>query len=193
MQNALTFIIKTLVDLYIITFVLRLILQWVRADFGNPLTQFVLKVTNPLVMPLRRMVPSVRGLDTATLLVVLLLEMVITLGLVNLTCVGNPEVIQLVLLTVLRLTYLILRIFLFVIFIYVLLSWISPGGYHPIANLLGAISEPILRPFRNLIPSIGGIDLSPLFALIAIQALTMVLPIGPVIAGMGCLAIGQLL
>ena len=193
MQNALTFIIKTLVDLYIITFVLRLILQWVRADFGNPLTQFVLKVTNPLVMPLRRMVPSVRGLDTATLLVVLLLEMVVTLGLIKLTCVGNPEVIQLVLLTVLRLTYLILRIFLFVIFIYVLLSWISPGGYHPIANLLSAIAEPILRPIRNLIPSIGGIDLSPLFALIAIQALTMVLPIGPVIAGMGCLTIGQLL
>ena len=144
-------------------------------------------------MPLRRMVPSIRGLDTATLLVVLLLEMVVTLGLIKLTCVGNPEIIQLVLLTVLRLTYLILRIFLFVIFIYVLLSWISPGGYHPIANLLGAIAEPILRPIRNLIPSIGGIDLSPLFALIAIQALTMVLPIGPVIAGMGCLAIGQLL
>ena len=193
MQNALTFIIRTLVDLYIITFVLRLILQWVRADFGNPMTQFVLKVTNPLVMPLRRMVPSVRGLDTATLLVVLLLEMVVTLGLIKLTCVGNPDVIQLILLTILRLAYLILRIYLFVILIYVLLSWISPGGYHPVAQLLSAVAEPVLRPFRNLIPSIGGIDLSPLFALIAIQALTMVLPIGPVIAGMGCMAIGQLL
>jgi YggT family protein len=193
MQNALTFIARTLVDLYIITFVLRLILQWVRADFSNPLTQFVLKVTNPLVMPLRRMIPPVRGLDTATLLVLLVLEMVVTLGLIKLTCVGNPDVIQLVLLTVLRLAYLILRIYLFIILIYVLLSWISPGGYHPVANLLSTIAEPVLRPFRNLIPSIGGIDLSPLFALIAIQALTMLLPIGPVIAGMGCRAIGQFL
>jgi len=193
MQNALTFIIRTLVDLYIITFVLRLILQWVRADFGNPLSQFVLKVTNPLVMPLRRMVPPVRGLDTATVLVVLLLEMVVTLGLVKLTCTGSPDILQLILLTILRLVYLILRIYLFVILIYVLLSWISPGGYHPVAHLLSAIAEPVLRPFRNLIPLIGGIDLSPLFALIVIQALTMVLPIGPVISGMGCLAIGQLL
>lgn len=193
MQEALTFIIRTLVDLYIITFVLRLILQWIRADFRNPLTQFILKVTNPLVMPLRRMVPPVRGLDTATLIVVLLLELVVTLGLIKISCVGNPDVIQLVLLTVLRLVYLILRIYLFIILIYVLLSWISTGGYHPIAHLLGSIAEPVLRPFRNLIPLIGGIDLSPLFALIAIQALTMVLPIGPVIAGMGCLSIGQLL
>ena len=193
MQNALTFIIRTLVDLYIITFVLRLILQWVRADFSNPLTQFVLKVTNPLVIPMRRIVPPVRGLDTATLIVVLLLELIVTLGLIKLTCAGNPDVFQLISLTVLRLVYLILRIYLFVILIYVLLSWISPGGYHPVAHLLHAIAEPVLRPFRNFIPLIGGIDLSPLFALIAIQALTMVLPIGPVISGMGCLAVGQLL
>jgi YggT family protein len=96
-------------------------------------------------------------------------------------------------LTVLRLIYLVLRIYLFVILIYVLLSWISPGGYHPVAHLLHTIAEPVLRPFRNFIPLIGGIDLSPLFALIAIQALTMVLPIGPVISGLGCLAVGQLL
>lgn len=193
MQNALTFIIRTLVDLYIITFVLRLILQWVRADFSNPLTQFVLKVTNPLVIPLRRMVPPARGLDTATLIIVLLLELIVTLGLIKLTCAGNPDVIQLVSLTVLRLIYLILRIYLFVILIYVILSWISPGGYHPVAHLLHMIAEPVLRPFRNFIPLIGGIDLSPLFALIAIQALTMLLPIGPVISGLGCLAVGQLL
>lgn len=193
MQNALTFIIRTLVDLYIITFVLRLILQWVRADFRNPLTQFVLTVTNPLVIPLRRIVPPVRGFDTATFLVLLLLELVVTLGLIKLTCIGNPDVIQLVSLTILRLAYLVLRVYLFVILIYVLLSWISPGGYHPIANLLSAIAEPVLRPFRNFIPLIGGIDLSPLFALIAIQAVTMILPIGSVVAGMGCMAVGQLL
>jgi YggT family protein len=186
-MEALIYIIRSLLTLYIITFILRLILQWVRADFSNPLTQFVLKVTNPLVMPLRRMVPSVRGLDTATLLVVLLLEMVLTLGLIKLSCVGNPGVIQLVLFTIINLADLILWIYFGVIFIYVLLSWISPGGYNPFAHLLGAIAEPVLRPLRNFIPPIGGIDLSPLFALIAIQALTMLLPSG------ACPNIGQLL
>jgi YggT family protein len=177
-MNALIYIIQTLFGLYIFTFILRLILQWVRADFRNPLTQFVLTVTNPLVMPLRRMVPSVGGLDTATLIVVLLLEMVLTLGLVKLGCTGNLDVIQLILLTIFNLADRVLWIYLFVILIYVLLSWISPGGYNPFAHLLRAVAEPVLRPLRNFIPPIGGIDLSPLFALIAIQALTMLMPSG---------------
>jgi YggT family protein len=192
-MTALEYIVSVLSSLYIGTFVLRLILQWVRADFRNPLTQFILTVTNPLVMPLRRMVPPVGGLDTATLLVILILEAVVTLGLIKLDCVGNPALIQFVSFTLIKLAYLVLRIYLFVIFIYVLLSWINPGNYHPVAHLLGAIAEPVLRPFRNLIPPIGGLDLSALFALIAIQTLTMVLPIGPVIAGLGCGSIGQLL
>jgi len=186
-MNALIYIIQTLFGLYILTFVLRLILQWVRADFRNPLTQFVLTVTNPLVIPLRRMIPPVGGLDTATLIVVLLLEMVLTLGLIKLSCVGDLDVIQLVLFTIFNLVKRVLWIYLFVILIYVLMSWISPGGYNPFAHLLRAIAEPVLRPLRNFIPSIGGLDLSPLFALIAIQALTMLLPSGV------CPNIGQLL
>jgi len=186
-MNALIYIIQTLFGLYILTFVLRLILQWVRADFRNPLTQFVLTVTNPLVIPLRRMIPPVGGLDTATLIVVLLLEMVLTLGLIKLSCVGDLDVIQLVLFTIFNLVKRVLWIYLFVILIYVLMSWISPGGYNPFAHLLRAIAEPVLRPLRNFIPPIGGLDLSPLFALIAIQALTMLLPSGV------CPNIGQLL
>lgn len=175
-MDALAYIIRTLATLYIITFMLRLILQWVRADFRNPLSQFVLTITNPLVMPLRRMVPPMGGFDTATLLVVVLLEMVLTFGLTQLSCAVNPNFIQLFLLTFINLTELVLYIYLFVIFVYVLLSWVSSGGYNPVAHLLSAIAEPVLRPLRNFIPPIGGIDLSPLFALIAIQALTILLP-----------------
>jgi YggT family protein len=193
MQNALTFIVKTLLDLYIITFVLRFILQWVRADFRNPITQFFVRVTNPLVIPVRRLIPSVGGLDTATIIIVLLLELTVTIVLINLTCIGEPFFIQIIGLTLLRIVYLTLRIYLFIILIYVVLSWISPGSFNPAASLLTSIAEPVLKPFRRLIPPIAGFDLSALFALIGIQALTMLLPIGRVITGMGCLSITQLL
>ena len=193
MQNALTFIVKTLLELYIITFVLRFILQWVRADFRNPVSQFLVRITNPLVIPMRRLIPSVGGLDTATLVIILLLELVLTIVLINLVCMGEPYFIQTIGLTVLRIVYLVLRIYLFVILIYVVMSWISPGTYNPAVGLLASIAEPALKPFRRLIPPIAGLDLSPLFALIAIQALTMLLPIARLASGMGCLSMTQLL
>lgn len=177
-MEALQYLFETLLRLYIVTFVIRLIMQWVRADFRNPLTQFILTVTNPLVMPLRRMLPPIGGLDTATLIVVLLLEMLLTFGVVSFSCVATPDIFQLVLLTIIRLARLTLWILMGAIFIYVLLSWISPGGYNPMTHLLASITEPVLRPIRKFIPPIGGIDLSPLFALIAINALIILLPSG---------------
>lgn len=193
MEQALVFIIRTLVDLYIITFVLRIILQWVRADFRNPLTQFILRITNPLVIPLRRFVPPIGGLDTATLIVVVVLELIVTIVVTNLTCSGEPNILQVISMTVLRVVYLTLRVYLFIILIYVIMSWISPGTYNPAARLMESIAQPVLRPLRRLLPSIGGLDLSALFALIGIQALTMLLPISRVAAAMGCQFAGQFL
>jgi YggT family protein len=192
MRDALTFIFRTLLDLYIITFVLRLILQWVRADFRNPLTQFVLRVTNPLVIPARRLIPPAGNLDTATLVVVLLLELLMTVVMINLACLGSAGIVQIIALTVLRVVYLTLRIYLFVILIYVVLSWISPGTYNPAVSLLSSIADPVLRPLRRVIPTIAGLDLSALFAIIGIQAFTMILPIGPAMGGLVCTSVGQL-
>lgn len=193
MQNALIFVFRTLLDLYIITFVLRFILQWIRADVRNPLTQFIIRVTNPLVIPVRRVVPSVGGVDSATVLVVLFLELVATAVLIQLACVGTPDTAQVFLLAIFRLINLVLRIYLFVILVYVILSWISPGTYNPAISLLAAIAEPVLQPIRRLIPPIGGLDLSPLFALIGIQAITMLVPVGRVMGGLVCSAFGQLI
>lgn len=192
MRDALTFIFRTLLDLYIITFLLRFILQWIRADFRNPLTQFILKMTNPLVLPIRRFIPSAGGIDTATIILVFLLSLLMTLAMINFACVGSPGVGQIVALTVLRLVYLTMRIYMFIILLYVILSWVSPGTYNPAVNLLSAIAEPILKPMRRIIPTIGGLDLSPLLVLIGIQALTMVLPIGQATSGLACTAVGQL-
>jgi len=110
MQDALTFIVKTLLELYIITFVLRFILQWVRADFRNPISQFFVRLTNPLIIPIRRLIPSIGGLDTATIIVILLLELTLTIVLINLTCMDEPYFIQIIGLTLLRIVYLVLRI-----------------------------------------------------------------------------------
>jgi YggT family protein len=192
MRDALTFVFRTLLDLYIITFVLRIILQWVRADFRNPLTQFVLRVTNPLVIPARRLIPPAGNLDTATLVVVLLLELIMTLVMINVACLGSAGISQIIALTVLRVVYLTLRIYLFIILIYVVLSWISPGTHNPAVSLLSSIADPVLRPLRRVIPTIAGLDLSALFAIIGIQAFTMILPIGPAMGGLVCTSVGQL-
>lgn len=192
MQDALIFIFRSLLDLYIICFVLRLLLQWVRADFRNPLSQFILRVTDPLVIPLRRLVPAIGSLDTATLLIAVIIQLIATAVLVNVACVGDIDIVQLVGIAVVRLLQLSLRIYLFVVLIYVVLSWVAPGGsYNPAANLLSSLVEPVLAPVRRLVPTIGGLDLSALFVLIGIQALSMLLPIGQVMSGIVCTSMGQ--
>ena len=191
MQDALIFVFRSLLDLYIISFVLRLALQFIRADVRNPLTQFILRVTNPLVLPLRRVLPPVGNLDTATVLVALALQLVTTAVLLKVSCVGSADILQLLSISILRLVQLGLRIYLFVILLYVILSWVAPGGYNPATHLLSTLAEPVLAPLRRLVPPIAGLDLSPLFALIGIQALTMLLPLGRVMSGIICTSIGQ--
>lgn len=190
MQDALIFVFRSLLELYIIAFVLRLILQWVRGDFRNPLSQFILRITDPLVVPLRRLVPAIGRLDTATVLIALALQLLVTTVLINMACIGAADPAQLLILAVLRLVQLVLNIYFFVIIAWVVLGWIAPGGYNPAISLLGSVVEPVLAPLRRLIPPIGGIDLSPLFAIIGIQALTMLLPTGRVMAGLVCSSLG---
>jgi YggT family protein len=191
MQNALVFILRTLFDLYILTFAMRLLLQWAAVDKRNPLVQFILRVTNPLVVPLRRVVPSIGRIDTATVLVLVGLQILATALVVRIGCIGEPEILPILALAVLNVIKLALSIFTWSIIIYVVLSWVSPGGYNPGAALVAAIVEPVLAPFRRLIPAIGGLDLSPLFALIAIQAVSMLLPIDRVLSSLLCSSLGR--
>ena len=191
MQNALVFILRTLFDLYILTFAMRLLLQWAAVDKRNPLVQFILRVTNPLVIPLRRRLPPIGRIDTATLMVRGGLQLLATLLVVRISCIVGPEILPVLALAVLNIARLALSIFTWSIIIYVVLSWVSPGGYNPGAALVAAIVEPVLAPFRRLIPTIGGLDLSPLFALIAIQAVSMLLPIDRILSGMLCSSLSR--
>jgi YggT family protein len=183
MQNGLIFLVATISDLYIMTFVVRIVLQWNRSDPRNPLTQFILRVTNPLVIPARRIIPAAGRLDLATLIVALLVQLAAIAVLLKLAGIGMPAVSEFVWLGFLRLVHVVLRMYFFVLLIFVIMSWLSPGVYNPVTNVLASIAEPLLQPVRRILPAIGGFDLSPLVVLIGIQALTLMIP-GRVLGGL---------
>jgi YggT family protein len=174
MTQAIYFIIKTLAQLYLLLLLLRLWLPWLRADFRNPVAQGILRLTSPLILPLRRFVPSIRRLDTATVLVTFVIQFLTLLLLLAITD-RSVDPVRVALTSVFELIILSLNLFFFAILIRVILSWVAPHNYNPITALLTTLSEPILRPFRRTIPPIGGLDISPVFALILIQALVILL------------------
>ena len=175
MQNSLIFIVDALSNLYISMFVLRFILQWIRASYQNPLAQFVLRITAPLVVPARRVLPSVRGLDFPTLIVAILLECVAT-ALVFSIVGFMPSVQTFLGSVVLRLLSLTLWLYCGMILIYVIMSWVADRQYHPIGAALYEIVDPVLRPVRRFVPPVGGVDLSPLIVVILLQAIIIALP-----------------
>jgi YggT family protein len=177
MQGSLIFIVDNLSDLYIAMFLIRFILQWVRGSYQTVLSQFVMRVTAPLVVPARRVLPSVRGIDVPTLVLLITLECLATLLLYVIA--RYPLQLDLFVVSVLlRLVSLTLWVYSGAIFIYVLLSWIVQG-YHPVADALATLVGPLLRPARRIIPPVAGLDLSPMIVLILLQALIIALPRWP--------------
>lgn len=168
--EALIYIIQTLGSLYLLIVLLRFILQLVRADFYNPLSQFTVKATQPLLKPLRRLIPSIAGLDTASMVLAVLVQlllMVVTLSLMSF----NPISVipQLLVWSLIGVTSLFFKVFFFALIVSVILSWVAPGSYNPGAQLVNQLCEPLLAPFRKLLPNLGGLDLSPIFAFIALN------------------------
>jgi YggT family protein len=173
-SNALTYLLSTLVDLYVTAVLLRLLLQWVRADFYNPVCQFLIRVTNPVLVPLRRVIPAIGRLDTASVVLMLALEfgatwLVMQLGAAQFTLT------QILVFSALKLVATLLWTYFFLIIAMVLLSWLGRGLRHPVIPLVFQLTDPVLRPIQRVIPPIAGIDLSPLFALIAIRFLLVLL------------------
>jgi YggT family protein len=172
--QALVFIINAVAQLYLFVLLLRILLPWLGADYRNPITQAILKITSPVVVPLRRIIPPVGRVDTATLLVAFIIQYLLIL--IILLIFGRTAGIGAIALTaVVDLVLLTLRLFVFAIIIRVILSWISPGGYNPALGIIHALTDRVLRPFRRVIPPMGGLDLSPLFAIILITAVTIII------------------
>lgn len=172
---ALIYIIETLLTLCLVAVLLRLLLQWSRADFRNPLARSIVHLTNPVIVPLRRLLPAIGRLDTAScvaLIVAALLQVSVSWLLSGL---GPPPGLLWLRLAVVEILRITLWTYFFAIVLYAMLSLIAPGTYSPAQGLLVSLCEPVLRPFRRLIPPLGSLDLSPLWAGIAIQALLILL------------------
>jgi YggT family protein len=174
-MNAIFYIVETLLSLAVFVFLLRLLLQWARADFRNQLAQAVVKITNPLVMPLRRVLPPVGKVDTASVVAVLFVAFVEEAILLALTGSFHIDPFWLARAVVLRIIVVLITTYFYAIIIYALLSFVAPGNYSPMNAILTSLCEPILRPFRRVIPPIGGIDFSPLWATILLGALLRLL------------------
>lgn len=175
--NVSTFLVDTLFTLYIAVVMLRLLLAWAKADFYNPISQFLVKATNPVLVPLRRVIPSIGQLDTASVVLALALK---TLQLWLLTAIAGISIgiPGLIVAAVFQLLQLVIYIYIFSIIIQAILSWVAPTAQmygNPAAALLYSLNEPLLKPARRMLPDIGGLDLSPLVVIIGLNVLLIVL------------------
>ena len=167
------FLIDTIFTLYIAAIVIRLMLGFVRADFNNPFSQFLVKITSPVLVPLRRFVPAMGSIDSSAVVLAFLLT-VIKLGLTLLLKTGSLHFPELLIYAVGDLLKLVLYIYLFSLIIQAITSWIGNSHGNPISPLLNSLTNPILRPIRKVVPLIGMMDLSPLVAILGINILLMI-------------------
>ena len=172
-MEALIFIVRTILQVLLVTvFLLRVLLPLVRADSRNQLSQAMIRLTNPLVLPLRRVLPPIGKIDTASIVALLIVQFAATAVLWLLGAYPWVDTLpEFIYVALLNLVLTILQFYTFAILLYILLSWIAPGAHSPGAALLSSLCEPILRPVRRIIPPIAGLDLSALFVVIGLQAL----------------------
>lgn len=171
-NNALSFLISTLFGLYILAVLLRFLFQLFRADFHNPFSQFILRITTPALRPLRNIIPGVKGIDWPAMVLLLILQLVL---LVILGLLQNhiPPIGNLIILAIASLMKLTIYVFMFALFVSFILSWVAPGTYNFMTSILSSLTEPLLAPIRRRIPPAGGLDFSLLIALILLQLILM--------------------
>lgn len=179
--SALGFILGTILNLYAAIVALRFVMQVVRADYYNPIAQFIVTASDPPLRPLRRVIPSARRYDTASLALcfaVLLIKLVLfkALSLGYAPAIGTGlnvaamSALQMVLAALIDVVYLFFNVFIFSLFIQALMSWLPNAGSSPVAGLLDSITAPVLHPVRRFVPPMGGLDLSTLVAIIGLYA-----------------------
>jgi YggT family protein len=179
--NAAQFLISVAFGLYILAVMLRVLLQWVRADFYNPISQLVVRVTSPVLVPLRRIVPGWAGIDLAAIVLLLALQCaeLLLIGLLpRYTVPGFPGIL---LIAVGQLLQTLLTMYMIIIIAQAVLSWVNPQAQRtPFVQLLYQLTTPLLRPARRLLPATGALDFAPLLVLIALM-LAQLLVVPPLI------------
>ena len=169
------YLIQTALTLYMMAMLLRFLLQLVRADFYNPICQFLVKITNPLVIPLRRIIPGIGGIDVASLLLTLVLQALAIVAVMALYGLGLPNVGLLLAWSALGVVGLLVNVYFFALLATIILSWVAPGSNNPAVYLLYQITEPVMAPFRKGLPAMGGMDFSPILVFILINVVQIAL------------------
>ncbi|MEI6269039.1 MAG: YggT family protein [Methylococcaceae bacterium] len=175
MTDPIVFLIDTLFSLYILAVLLRFLLQWCGGDFYNPISQFLVKITHPPLKILRRFVPSIGKIDTSSLVLMLTLQMLADASILLLLNGSMINIGALAITSITQLISLLINVLVFAVFARALLSWMNPGTFNAAASILATLTEPLLDVCRRVIPGLGGIDLSPLAALLLLQLAKMVI------------------
>jgi len=174
-NEILAYVVQTFLSLYLVAMLLRFLLQLVRADFYNPISQFLVKVTNPLVIPVRRVIPGFAGMDIASLLLSVLLQMASIAALVFIKYNAVPGPGLLLAGGCIGVIALLVNIYFFALLAMIILSWVAAGSRHPAIFLLHQITEPVMAPFRKMLPPMGGMDFSPILVFILINIIQIAL------------------
>lgn len=168
-------LVKTLAEMYLFIVILRFLFQVVRADFYNPLSQFVVKATNPPLKPLRRIIPGVAGIDFASVVLALLIQWFSMQAIALILGAGIIPPISAILWSLIGTISLVVHIYFWGMLAVIIVGWVAPQSYHPLLILLRQIIEPAMTPFRKLLPSMGGLDLSPILAFLALNVIRIVI------------------
>ncbi|PAV25454.1 YggT family protein [Tamilnaduibacter salinus] len=177
---------------YLTVVLLRFLLQMARADFYNPITQFVVKATNPPLRPLRRIIPGWGGIDGASLVLAILIQGLVYLLILAALSNGFPAINPVTLLawSVVTVLGLIVKIYFWSVLAIVIISWIAPGSPHPAIQLVGQLTEPVMRPVRSIMPSMGGLDLSPIIVFLLLNVISVVIEHMAQGVGLGNIGVG---
>ena len=169
MQSPFQFLIETIFDLYIMVIILRFLLQLFRADFYNPLSQFVVRTTNPALKPLRKIIPGLGGLDISSIVFAYMISLLKYVLLYLVLSASIPSIPKLLVISLVDLLNQSVNLLFYMILIRAVMSWVSPGMNNSIMAVIYQLTEPLMAPIRRILPPMGGLDLSPLFLLLGLQ------------------------
>ena len=185
-MGALSFLLGTVADLYMLCFMIRLALYWHGSDPRNPVASVVLRLTNPVVLPMRLLLKPSRRVETHVLATFLVLQCLLVWGTAKWGCLVEPGIIQILIYGLIRAIRAALWFYLLAVVAWALLSWFSPSGYNPVVGVLHRVCTPALAPIRRILPSMGGIDFSPLVFILAVQLAMAFLPGSEVATALSC-------
>jgi len=170
-----TFLIQSLGSFYLAIVVLRFLLQLAQADFFNPVSRFLVNATHLPSKPLRKLLPTYRSFDLASLVLALLVQWLVIQLSASIIGAGMVNVLLALSWGAVGIVSLVLNIYLYGLLAIIIVSWVAPQSRHPILALLQQLISPVMEPFRRIIPSLGGLDLSPIFMFLVINMLQIFL------------------